>query len=506
MAPTRFGRYEVRRVLGRGGMGVVYEGHDPQIDRPVAIKTIALDALNADEAAEFEARFRAEMRSTGRLQHQNIVALYDTGRDEGTAYIVMELVPGQDLKQRLAGGQRFDLAQAVDIGLQLLSALAYAHARQVIHRDIKPANVMLQKDGRVKLCDFGVARLTDADATRTRGLVVGTVRYASPEQIAGLPIDARTDLYSAAVLLYELLAGKPPFDGQSDVETLHRISQQPPQAPSALNAAVPAALDAVLLRALSKSPTQRFDSATDFAAALRTAMGLSADPTVPFDATQPLRRPAPQRRRWWIGAAALLPLALMGAWWARPGPAVESAPVVAAPASAAASPPSPPSQPVAASAAAPASAAPVVAVADPKPAPKPLPPKPAPAPAPLKLDGSWLGLYGCGETIGPRSPGVNSEAFSAKIALDVQGTRISWTRSGKTWAETVIGSIDGRGRFTAEGEGWDDAEGRKNRWWVQASGSYNTRVQPARLEGQVELLRAKDRSVARRCTLSAVPR
>ncbi len=147
MQPTHLGRYQIVGVLGRGGMGVVYEGHDPQIERAVAIKTIAIDSLNEQERALFESRFRAEMRSSGRLQHQHIAALYDAGRDGGTAYIVMELVQGQDLKQRLAAGERFSVEQAVQITLQLLAALAFAHRHEVIHRDVKPANVMLRNDG-----------------------------------------------------------------------------------------------------------------------------------------------------------------------------------------------------------------------------------------------------------------------------------------------------------------------------------------------------------------------
>jgi hypothetical protein len=451
MTPQRLGRYDVRQVLGRGGMGVVYEGHDPQIDRPVAIKTIALDGLSAAEAAEFEARFRAEMRSAGRLLHQNIVALYDTGRDEGTAFIVMELVHGLDLRQRLAAGECFNVAQAVQIGLQLLAALEYAHARQVVHRDVKPANLMLQTDGRVKLCDFGVARLTDVDATRTQGSVVGTVRYAAPEQLAGGPVDARTDLYAAAVVMHELLAGKTLFDGRSDVEILQRIAQQVPLPPSASNAEVPPALDAVLLRALSKDPAQRFASAAELAAAVRAATGLPPASDGGSDTTLPLLPPsaAPRSLRWRRAAALGVPLAIAAGWlvWA-------------------------------------------ATTGD----------------GPLQLDGRWTGLYSCGETLGPRNPGTGGDAFSANLDLEVVGERISWTRGNKTYRETVSGRIDRRGRFSAEGEGNEDNGERKSRWLVRASGVYNTGVSPSRLDGTVELLRPKDRSVSRRCTMSAVPR
>ena len=452
--PARFGRYEVRRVLGRGGMGLVYEGHDPQIDRAVAIKTIALDALDAREAAEFEGRFRAEMRSAGRLQHQNIVALYDTGRDDGTAYIVMELVRGQDLKQRLAGGWRPGAAEAAAIVLQLLAALEYAHAQRVVHRDVKPANLMLQDDGRLKLCDFGVARLADADATRTRGMVVGTARYASPEQLSGGEVDARTDLYAAGVVLYELLTGRPPFSGANELETIARIGQQQAPRPSAANAALPATLDAVVLRALEKDPARRFASAAEFTTALRAA-----------SAAAPVAAPGPPARRPWLALAALpLLLIAVAAWWLRPH-----------------------------------AAPPAIVAAAPKPAQRP-------ASAALRWAASWSGQYACGEVLNSTLEGTRAEPFSAPIALEIDGTRISWSRKGKTSSETVSGRIDASGRFSAEGEGADNAPGAASRWTVQASGSVNPKAQPLRLEGAVRLLRAKDGTLARECTMSAVPR
>lgn len=486
MAPTHFGRYEVRRVLGRGGMGLVYAGHDPQIDRPVAIKTIALEALSDSEAAEFEARFRGEMRSAGRLLHPHIVALYDTGREAGTAYIVMELVPGQDLKQRLAAGPPPTLDEALRITLQLLDALGYAHARQVLHRDVKPANLMLQPDGSVKLCDFGVARLTDADATRTQGLLVGTVRYASPEQIGGAPIDARSDLYAAAIVLYELLTGQTPSAGRSDAETLQRIVQQPPQPPSQLRPGLPPALDGVLLRALHKDPAQRFPSAEALAAALRAAAADTA-PTQPLPAPAPptAAAPAAHARWWWL--AGLLPLLALAAWALRPRPAAPPPVAVAASAPAAA-----------------ASAASDVATLPPTPS-APASRTAAAKPALPRLDGSWLGLYSCGETLGAAS-GPGREPFAAQLAVEIQGSRISWTRGGKTHVEWVSGTIDKRGSFSARGEGKEDGPTRKGQWQVRASGGLNLRVQPMRLDGQVELLRPRDGSVARRCSFSAVPR
>jgi hypothetical protein len=512
MPPARFGRYEVRRVLGRGGMGVVYAGQDPQIDRPVAIKTIALEGFSATEAAEFEARFRAEMRSTGRLLHQNIVALYDAGRDDGTAYIVMELVPGQDLKRRLADGQRFSLQQAVDVTLQLLAALGYAHAREVVHRDVKPANVMLQDDGQVKLCDFGVARLTDADATLTRGGVVGTLRYAAPEQLAGQPVDRRTDLYAAAALLYELLTGQPPVDGRSELELLQHIAQQAPLPPSQRVPTLPAAIDAVLLRALSKDPAQRYDSAAEFAAALRAAVAGAETPAGRAGSggtSAPLLlQPPRSRRAWGWGLATLLALLLGGAWLARQRE--EPTPAQVAATRPAAAPLTPAIET--------ASAPPAAAVPAPVPTAQalqtPAPPAvaaaraPVPSPVALRLDGPWIGLYACGATLGkPANPKGYHEPFSSKLALEIKGTRISWTRSGKSYRETSAGSIDARGRFTATGQGRETLpSGGSSEWTLRAKGRYNPRSQPPRLEGEIELFRSGDGTLARQCTLSAVPR
>ncbi len=284
MQPTTLGRYRILGVLGRGGMGVVYEAHDPQIDRVVAIKTIVLDALSDAEKAVFETRFRSEMRSTGRLQHQHIAALYDAGRDGGTAYIVMECVAGSDLKRRLAEGQVFSVTQALDIAVQLLAALEFAHRHEVIHRDVKPANVMLRDDGVVKLCDFGVARLAESDATRTQGMVLGSLRYASPEQILGHEIDARTDVFSAGVLLFQLLTRELPFKGQSDVAILHRIATESAPSVRSIQPNITPEIDAAVGRALAKDPAERFASAAEFAQALGATLASNGDtrPTGPF--------------------------------------------------------------------------------------------------------------------------------------------------------------------------------------------------------------------------------
>jgi serine/threonine-protein kinase len=224
MKPQNFGRYQVVGSLGMGAMGCVYEGFDPHIERRVAIKTIRLEQLTPEMEAEFEARFRSEVRAAGRLHHPNIVALHDAGRDEGVAYTVMEFVEGQDLKRHLDGGAVYSVDGALRLVQLLLSALAAAHAQGVIHRDVKPANVMLTAGGQVKLTDFGVARVLDSgDATRTRGMIVGTVKYASPEQLSGLPLDGRSDLFSVGVLLYRLLARQHPFEGPNELAIMQKV-------------------------------------------------------------------------------------------------------------------------------------------------------------------------------------------------------------------------------------------------------------------------------------------
>lgn len=281
MSQKKLGRYELVRVLGKGAMGLVYEGRDPNLDRRVAIKTIKVENLTDEEAAEYEIRFRTEARSAARLQHPHIVSVYDSDRDGDIAYLVMEFIQGLDLKHHLDQGQRYTLRQAVSIMSDLLSALDYAHQQGVVHRDIKPANLLLEADGRVKLTDFGVARIQDSgEATRTKGTMVGTLKYMSPEQVHGLPIDARSDLFSAGIVLYQLLTGTRPFDGTGDYDIIQKIVGQAPPAPTSLNPQLPAAIDEVITRALAKSRDDRYASAQDFSTALQAAAGLAADPTI----------------------------------------------------------------------------------------------------------------------------------------------------------------------------------------------------------------------------------
>jgi serine/threonine-protein kinase len=277
----KLGRYELVRVLGKGAMGIVYEGRDPNLDRRVAIKTVKVENLSDEAAAEYEARFRTEARSAARLQHPNIVSVYDSDRDGDTAFLVMEYIQGDDLKHHLDKGVRYSLQQAFAIVRDLLSAVDYAHRQGIVHRDIKPANLLLEPDGRVKLTDFGVARMQDSgEATRTQGNMVGTLKYMSPEQVQGQKIDARADLFSVGVVLYQLLTDKRPFDGDNDFTIIHQIIGHTPPPPSSFNARLPAAVDGVVARALAKNREDRFATAGDFSNALQSALQLAEDATI----------------------------------------------------------------------------------------------------------------------------------------------------------------------------------------------------------------------------------
>ena len=281
MSLKKLGRYELVRVLGKGAMGIVYEGRDPNLDRRVAIKTVKVENLSEEAAAEYEARFRIEARSAARLQHPNIVSVYDSDRDGDMAFLVMEFIQGKDLKEHMDAGVRYTLADALRIMRDLLAALDYAHACGVVHRDIKPANLIVEPGGRVKLGDFGVARMQDSgEATRTQGGLIGTPKYMSPEQTQGLKVDGRSDLFSAGVVLYQLLTGQSPFDGNNLFTIVHQIVTHQPAAPTSLNADLPAAIDVVMTRALAKDRAQRFATATEFAMALHEASGVSLEASV----------------------------------------------------------------------------------------------------------------------------------------------------------------------------------------------------------------------------------
>ncbi|MDB5956710.1 MAG: protein kinase (serine/threonine-protein kinase)-like protein [Ramlibacter sp.] len=283
-------------------MGVVYEGRDPNLDRRVAIKTVKVENLSEEAAAEYEHRFRTEARSAARLQHPNIVSVYDSDREGEVAFLVMEYIQGDDLKHHLDRGVRYSLEQSLKIIRDLLSALDYAHKQGIVHRDVKPANLLIEPGGRVKLTDFGVARIQDSgEATRTQGSMVGTLKYMAPEQVQGQKIDSRADLFSVGVVLYQLLTDKRPFDGDNDFSIIHQIIGHQPPPPSSVNAKLPTAIDAVVARALAKERDERFATARDFAVALQAATRRAEDQTVvppvnpnkkvEYAASRPLTRP-----------------------------------------------------------------------------------------------------------------------------------------------------------------------------------------------------------------------
>lgn len=295
MHPKKLGRYELVSVLGKGAMGVVYDGRDPNLDRRVAIKTVMVDDLAQDAVAEYDARFRTEARSAARLQHPNIVTVYDSDRDGDTAFLVMEFIEGQDLKQHLDRGQHFALPDALRLVMDLLAALDFAHRQGIIHRDVKPANLLIEPGGRLKLTDFGVARIT-GEATRTQGSMVGTLKYMAPEQVQGLKVDARADLFSAAVVAYQLVTHQRPFDGDNDFSIIHQIIGQDPPLPSTLVPGLPAGVDAVFGRAMAKNRDDRYPTAGEFSSALQEAFG-AAGVVAPAHAAVPVStRPVPATR------------------------------------------------------------------------------------------------------------------------------------------------------------------------------------------------------------------
>src|SRR3954469_11846427 len=270
------GRYNIERTLGKGAMGVVYEGVDPRLGRRVAIKTILKSHLDEETARDYSMRFVREAQAVARLNHPNIVQVYDFGEESDIAYLVMEFIKGKELKNFFDANERFDLKEAVRIMCELCDALDFAHSAGIIHRDIKPANVMIDAQARTKLTDFGVARVQDSDKTsveRTQaGTMVGTPAYMSPEQITGGNLDKRTDVFSAGIILYQFLTGEKPFTGSGAWTIAKKIIQEEPPLPSSLNNAITPVFDAVVNKALAKNPDQRFQSARDLAVALRRAL------------------------------------------------------------------------------------------------------------------------------------------------------------------------------------------------------------------------------------------
>jgi serine/threonine-protein kinase len=358
----RLGKYEIVEVLGRGAMGIVFKGFDPGIDRTVAIKTIRKELIEDDDRAGMAlARFRNEARAAGRLSHPGIVAVYDYGESDAVSYIAMEYVQGNSLREYFNRGARFGEADIVSIMAQLLEALQHAHDAGVWHRDIKPANLIIMANGRLKIADFGIARIEASQLTQT-GVVMGSPGYMAPEQYSGGTIDWRADLFACGVVMHQLLTGTRLYTGSAE-QVAYRICHQEPPAPSAVDPGKGwERYDALLAQALAKNPDQRFASAAAFREAVLRAYAapvsaavseetIIAAQTMPagvFEPSNPSARtgdpsvspvrqtlppsapasadltPAGTRRRWpiWAGGALAVVLgAVLGGWWVGHKPA-----------------------------------------------------------------------------------------------------------------------------------------------------------------------------------------
>ena len=384
--PERIGRYQILERVGKGGMGVLYRGVDSVLDREVAIKVMLVDF--SDDTEQMRPRFYREAQAAAKLQHSNIVTIFEFAEDHNTPYIVMEFLRGTPLDARMASPLPLTVDDKLNVVAQLCSALNYAHEQGVVHRDIKPANLFLLPDGTVKLLDFGVAKLTTSTLTR-QGDILGSVSYMSPEQVSGSEsLDGRSDIFSAGVMLYELLAGRKPFQGDTPTATIVKILREDPPPLESLAAGLPPRLIAAVRRALAKEPTDRFQTAGEFARELqmirRTLQPITETPGLDETrfanasemeaiqkqldkdaAAKSVQGPKAGAGRAWAIPAALAVVVLVGAaaltWSKRQG---GPAPVESAPAAATDTRPAEPSaapSPPATAAAAPAASTPSAA-------------------------------------------------------------------------------------------------------------------------------------------------
>ena len=413
MQPDKFGRYEVQAELGDGAMGRVYRAWDPSVSRIVAVKTIKREYLTSDTTAEYMRRFRREAQSAGSLSHPSIVRVYDVGED----YLVMEFVDGRTLQQVLREEGRFEPAEALRLLGPIADAVDHAHRAGIIHRDIKPANIMVQSDGQPKLMDFGVAHHLEASVMTTAGQILGSPSYMSPEQIAGQEITGRSDVYSLAVVAYEMLTGLPPFHG-TITQVIYRVMNDAPPPPRQRNAGLPARYDDVFAQALEKDPAKRFATAGDFVSALdlrelelqltpgeieHTARAAGSRPAAEGDAQEtiltippggrtalpPANAKSGRKQPVLIVGAVVVAAAAAGAWWiaSRPAPNSAAPAATAQPTAAASAAPLPSPTPVVVVAASPVEAATASPAASPSATPPPraarVHAKPTPPPAPL---------------------------------------------------------------------------------------------------------------------------
>ncbi|HEY9855014.1 MAG TPA: protein kinase, partial [Stenomitos sp.] len=297
----QLGNYEIEHELGRGGMGVVYKATDLKLGRVVAIKELLVsNAMPEVERQDTVERFRREAMAAARMAHPNIVTVYDYGQDGDRHYMAMELLTGKSLGDYLEKKTKFTIQQVVDISVQICAALDYAHQAGVVHRDIKPDNIMLAENGKVKLTDFGVARVkSDLPSMTTTGTTLGTIAYMSPEQLTDSRlVDGRADLFSLGALIYEMLTFRTPFDAGNLGGTIINIMSSPPPPPREINQDIPAKLEAVILRALKKNPEERYSRAAEMGHALQAALREPERPAAPKivdPATRPVGEPEPCR-------------------------------------------------------------------------------------------------------------------------------------------------------------------------------------------------------------------
>jgi serine/threonine protein kinase len=269
MEQPKLGRYLVLSELGRGAMGVVYKATDSVLERTVAVKTVNM-ALERDGADRYEARFYQEARAAGGLNHPNIVTVYDVGKSGEVAFMAMEYIEGPELRTLIVEGRPMPVSQAISIAAQVAEGLAYAHQHGVVHRDVKPANIMVPPGSAVKITDFGIARMRSAAADLTQtGMMLGSPKYMSPEQVIGKRADHRSDIFSLGVILYEMLTGAAPFAGENVTALMYQIVNFAPPAPSALNGAVPDLADYIVAKMLAKALEERYQSAAEVARDLR---------------------------------------------------------------------------------------------------------------------------------------------------------------------------------------------------------------------------------------------
>lgn len=275
----KIGKYEIITILGKGAMGIVYKARDPLINREVAIKTIRFDLASDDsENEEIMQRFMREAQAAGKLSHPNIITIYDVGREENVTFIVMQLIEGQSLQKMISSSEKFSTPEVIDLMCQVCSALDYAHKNGIVHRDMKPGNILLDKERKPYICDFGVARVETSTLTQS-GTAVGTPSYMSPEQVMGKKVDKRSDIFSLGCILYEILTGRRPFEAESITTVIYKIINEEPLPLIEVKRGLPVGFEQTITKALAKDPNDRYQSCTELAADLR-AIHATADKTI----------------------------------------------------------------------------------------------------------------------------------------------------------------------------------------------------------------------------------